>query len=107
MGEWQSTAIRCRPASASRCGLAGEGSATDSRRRLLARAAAEHLVHRGIGRALHVTSRAFFRAQVAIGPDHTALADGVAGYTAHGAPLEDVEVHLLVVGLRGDRAGAL
>lgn len=64
---------------------------------------AEQIEHRRVCRPFDVAPGTTLGAQVAVGPDQLALADGVAGDATHGLAFEDVEVHLLMV--RGGRDG--
>ncbi|MNF08419.1 hypothetical protein D3C80_2088430 [compost metagenome] len=61
---------------------------------------AQQVKHRRIRRPFDIPPRTALGAQIAIGPDHSALADGMARHSAHGLAFKDVEVDLLVMGFR-------
>src|SRR5688572_8722009 len=66
----------------------------------------ERLEHFGERRAIDVTARALDDVELAVGPHHLALADGVARDALHRHAFEDVEVDVLVMRLGRDSARA-
>src|SRR5437868_5904291 len=82
-------------------------SAFHSRRLMLLGPLAQQIKHCRVRRPFDIPPGPALGAQVAVGPDHPALADGMAGHAAHGLAFEDVEVDLLVMGLGRNRPRAL